>query len=354
MSKIALFKLGELASVSDAINISEDKLRSKAIVGQLALAEKSVQSVGGMCVDNSGNIYVSDDVSHVVLKVTESGNVTVLAGKAGESGNNSALQGVVAADSRLNQPKGLACDNSGNIYVADYGNNQIRAIRNGKVDVYAGNGAGLSGLIDANSDPLQARFDRPSDVAVDFSGVVYVADTNNNAVRKIWGGKVFTMAGGGAGGDAENIAGGKNVVFCNAPSALAVDRRGTVYVCDAGNNKIKKITADGWIYLHSGSGQEGNSLGRESATPAYACEYQGLTYIAVDNYGYQYVTDVAEEGSRLIKVDPNGVPSNVVDFSNVDAAFDIAGVAVSPAGKVFVSMVELDELEDESESESES
>jgi serine/threonine protein kinase, bacterial len=337
MSKVVLFKVSELASAADAISISQAKFDKKAVVADLMLAEKDIQSVGGMCVDNSGNIYVSDDVQHIVLKVTEGGKISVLAGKAGVSGNNGSKQGVPSADARFNQPKGLACDNSGNVYVADYGNNQIRLIRNGKVDVFAGNGAGISGLVDANLDPFQSRFSHPSDVAVDASGIVYVADTDNNAIRKIWGAKVLTIAGGGATADAENIQASKNTPFCDEPVGIAVDRRGTIYVCDKGNNKIKKITANGWIYLHSGSGVAGKDLGRSSSTPAYACEYEGLKYIAVDSYGYQYVTDVAVSGSRLVKVDPNGVPSNVINFENTDVDGGIEGVAVTPAGKVFVS-----------------
>ncbi|MFA7219129.1 MAG: hypothetical protein WC119_01195, partial [Synergistaceae bacterium] len=146
MPKIVLFNLGEsAATAAAAVNITEAGLTSKAVVANLTLAAKSVQSVGGMCVDKSGNIYVSDSEQHVIIKVNESGQISTLAGVAGSSGNNSALQGVAAATARFNQPKGLACDNSGKVYVADYGNNQIRTIYGGKVDVFAGNGAQTAG-----------------------------------------------------------------------------------------------------------------------------------------------------------------------------------------------------------------
>ncbi len=353
MAKVVLFKLGEnVATAASAINVTESGLSSKAIVSSLAIAAKNVESVGGMCVDNSGNIYVSDDQQHVIVKVTESGQITTLAGLAGTSGNNTSLQNVTAANARFNQPKGLACDNSGNIYVADYGNNQIRIIKNGKVSVYAGNGATLSGLVDAAANPLQARFSHPSDVAVDASGVVYVADTDNHAVRKIWGAKVLTIAGDGDSGDLENVAATGAISCFDSPVGIAVDKKGTVFVCDTGNDKIKKITPNGWIYLHSGSGDSGNSLGT-GATKAYTCEYQGPKYIAVDSYGYQYVTDVAATGSRLVKINPNGIPSNIVDFSAATTSDPgVIGVAVSPAGKVFVSITTAADMNSSSSSES--
>lgn len=357
MSKIVLFNLGSQASsAAEALNVTEAGLDSRAIVAKLALASKNVQSVGGMCVDKSGNIYVSDSEQHVIIKVTEEGKINVFAGEAGVSGNNSALQGVSAGDARFNQPKGLACDNSGNIYVADYGNNQIRAIRNGKVDVYAGNGAQTSGLVDSASDPLQARFSHPSDVAVDNSGVVYVADTDNHAVRKIKGGSVLTIAGGGSAADANNVRASSAIPFCDSPEGIAVDARGSIFVCDTGNNIVKKITADGWVYRHSGEGTAGNSLALNSAEPAFECTYNGPKYIAVDAGGYQYLTDVASGGgSRLVKLTPNGVPSNVVDFTDAtDSDPLVVGVAVSPAGKVFVSVnASASEMESSSSSSSE-
>ena len=353
MAKVVLFKLGvQAATASAAINVTESGISSKAIAATNALSAKNVESVGGMCVDNSGNIYVSDDQKHVIVKITESGNVTVVAGLAGTSGNNTALQNVTAANARFNQPKGLACDNSGNIYVADYGNNQIRIIKNGMVSVFAGNGATLSGLVDASANPLQARFSHPSDVAVDASGVVYVADTDNHAVRKIWGATVLTIAGDGSSGDLENVKATGAISCFSSPVGIAVDKKGSIFVCDTGNDKIKKITPNGWIYLHSGSGSSGSSLGT-GTTKAYTCEYQGPKYIAVDSYGYQYITDVAATGSRLVKINPNGIPSNVVDFTAATTSDPgVLGVAVSPAGKVFVSITTAEDINSSSSSSS--
>ena len=345
MPKVVLFKLSEIAgSAAAGVNVTEAALNDKAIVANLALAAKSVQSVGGMCVDKSGNVYVSDDEQHVIMKINESGQINTYAGLAGTSGNNSALQGVAAADARFNQPKGLACDNSGDIYIADYGNNQIRVIKENRVSLLAGNGAQTSGLVDATSDATQARFSHPTGVCVNNSGIVYVTDTDNHAIRKIWGGQVLTIAGGGSSADEANVKASKLVPFCDSPTGIAVDARGSLFICDAGNYQIKKLTQDGWIYRHSGSGNAGHSLALTSTEPAYECEYNDLKYIACDSYGYQYVVDSDAAGyTRLVKVTPIGVPANIVDFHEATTSYaGVEGVAVSPAGKVFVSIT-LDE-----------
>lgn len=358
MPKIVLFKLSEAASTPAAgVNLTEAQLTNKAIVANLALAAKSVQSVGGMCVDRSGNIYVSDDEMHVIMKVNESGKINTLAGLAGTSGNNTGLQKVAAASARFYQPKGLACDKTGNIYVADYGNNQIRKIaQDGYVSVFAGNGARTAGLVDSTFDALQSKFSHPSDVAVDNSGVVYVADTDNHAVRRVWGGNVLTIAGG-ASGDGENVKAtkiaGANALF-SSPTAITVDAKGNIFLADTGNNKIKKITPNGWVYLFSGSGSSGHSLGSGSE-PAYNCTYTALKYMDVDTWGYLYVIDrdTATKYSRLVKVSPFGVPSNIVDLHETTSSYlGITGVAVSPAGKVFVSITTDDERYSSSSSSS--
>ncbi len=345
-----LFKLSESASTAaQGINLTSSRLNQKVVVANLTLAAKSVEYIGGMCTDNSGNIFVTDTMNHVIVKVTESGDVSILAGESGTSGNNSGLQNVSLGNARFNQPMGIACDNSGTLYVADRGNNQIRSISNNRVSVFAGNGGRLSGLVDAARDPLQSRFSHPSDVAVTPSGVVYVADTDNNAIRKIWGGRVLTIAGGGAPADAEDVRASNAIPFCNGPESLAVDRNGTVFVCDTGNNKIKKITQAGWVYLHSGSGDSGTSLALGESDAAYKCEYAGLRYIACDRNGYQYVVDDNGTDSRLVKIDPNGVPANVSVFADaLEANEFVEGVAVSPAAKVFVSV---NVTEEESSSE---
>lgn len=344
------------SSSAAAVNISDAMVTAKTVVGSVTLENKSIQSVGGMCTDYSGNIYVSDTEQSVIFKVTEGGKLNLLAGIAGVPGNNSALQNVPAANARFNGPRGLACDKTGNIYVADTGNNQIRVIKDGKVSVLAGNGLTTSGLVDAASNPLQARFNAPRDVAVDNTGNIYVCDTGNDAIRRITGGNVQTIAGSGGSGDLENVKASKYTDPFNNPFSIAVDAAGNLFVLDTGNSKIKKITPNGWIYLFSGSGIEGTSLGT-GATKAYTCTYQTLTSVKCERNGYLYVVDTGSEtspeSSRLLRINTFGVPSVIRDFSDGSYA-SLAGVAVSPAQKVFVSITAASEKVSSSSSSSSS
>ena len=353
MPKIILNRLSDIASTAAAgINITETEITASAVVADLTLAAKSVQSVGGIAADKSGNVYVSDDEQHVIMKITEDGQINTFAGVAGSSGNNSALQNVAAATARFNQPKGLAVDNTGNVYVADYGNNQIRIIKaDGRVSVLAGNGATTSGLVDAARDPLQARFNNPIDVAIDNSGKIYVCDQGNNAIRKIDGSNVLTIAGGTSSADAENVRASSYIPFCDTPTAIAVDANGTLYVCDAGNYKIKTITPKGWVYLFSGSGSAGNSLGT-GATKQFTCQYNDLRFSSVDRRGNLYVVSYREDGpTRLVKVNRDGVPSDILDFNEATTSRNgVIGVVCTPAQKLFITITTAAEAESSSES----
>ena len=366
MPKVMLIKLSDLEKLpiymsvtADAVNVTNAEIASttvddgksvKQLQGTLGLLVKGATNVGGICCDNSGNMYISDQTQHFIIKVSESGKVNIVAGVAGSSGNNTALQHVAAATARFNTPRGICCDKSGNLYVADSGNNQIRKIsQDGYVSVLAGNGAasgaGGAGLVDSSLNALQSKFSNPTSVAVDNSGAIYVCDTGNHAIRRIKGGNVLTLAGG-ATGDMENVkatnVAGANAIFAS-PNGIAVDANGNIFVMDNGNNKIKKVTPKGWVYLFSGDGTAGRSLGT-APEKAYTCSYGSFPYssVAVDRYGYLYVVDSGNRGAnseRLLKVDPNGVPAVIADFTQATTyRAKMMGVAVSSAQKVFLTI----------------
>lgn len=351
IKEVVVFKLGELAATPSAgVNVTRTILDTKAIVGTLQLNDKGITTASpsiGMCVDKSGNIYLSDYDDQVIVKMTEGGKINHLAGTSGTPGNNAALQNVSGTNALFHDPAGMACDNSGNIYVADRSNNQIRVIKDGKVSVFAGNGAQQAGTVDAAANPLQAKFNNPNDVAVDNSGNVYVADIGSGSIRKIWGAQVLTICGGAV-GDLQNVRatkqGGANGFFTNLNS-IAVDANGNLFTCDSGNRNIKKITPKGWVYLFSGAGTSGKSLGTGDK-PAYTCTYQDIGLVRCDKNGNVYVldggaVDGAAYTSRLIKLNTFGVPSNIVEFHEAgsEAAAGLASFAVSPAGKLFVAVI---------------
>ena len=345
--EVLLFKLSEKATTAAAaLNITDANVATRVVVGSDGLTAKSINSIGGMCTDYSGNIYISDVSQHVIFKISEGGKVNLVAGVPGSSGNNTAKQNVDAATARFNAPRGIAVDKTGNIYVADTGNNQIRIIKGQKVSVLAGSGSRTAGLVDATLNPLQAQFSSPYDVAVDNAGNLIVCDYGNNAIRKISGGQVLTIAGGVA-GDHENVKaskiGGANAIF-RSPTSVAVDAAGMIYVADTGNYKIKKISQKGWVYLHSGSGSTGYTLGTKGVTAAtsqqYTCTYEGPQVIRCDRNGYVYILDsnARTTHSRLLKLNPLGVPAEIADF-NASTIYDgLKGLAISPAMKVFVGV----------------
>ena len=329
-NSIIRLTLSELASTAAlGINLTNADIVAKYEAGPTDLSARGGTSIGGVCTDNSGNIYISDMDEHVILKVNEGGEVSVFAGLSGTSGRNGTLTKVAAGTARFNTPKGIACDNSGRVYVADSANNQIRVIHDGFVSHLAGAGDGSSGQTDGVGGV--ARFNDPTDVCVDPTGVVYVCDKGNNSVRKVTSGTVLTFAGSSS-GDKENVAGTAGDIF-DAPNAIACDNNGELYVCDSGNFKIKRITQSGWVYLFSGSGVQGKVKG----TTAFDGRYNDLIQSDVDTSGNLYVVDNnSGSGSRLIILDKLGVQKIVNDFTGASGYNDeIQGVAVSPAGKLF-------------------
>lgn len=202
----------------------------------------------GVATDIAGNVYVGDSGNSTIRKITPAGVVTTLAGTAGISGSTDAA-GTAA---RFSLPDGIATDSAGNVYVADSGNHTIREITAaGVVSTLAGT-AGSSGSIDAAG--ALARFNSPRGVATDSANNVYVADTNNHTIRKVTpAGVVSTLAGtAGTGGSADGI--GAAARF-NGPNGVATDNASNVYVADTNNNTIRKVTPAGTVTTVAGRAQ---------------------------------------------------------------------------------------------------
>jgi sugar lactone lactonase YvrE len=200
----------------------------------------------GVAVDSAGNVYVADRDNRTIRKVTAAGVVTTLAGTAGMAGS---ADGTGAA-ARFTMPSGVAVDSAGNVYITDAFNSTIRKVTaTGAVTTLAGT-AGLFGSADGTG--VAARFNNPAGVAVDSAGNVYVADLFNHAIRKITaGGVVTTLAGAaGMGGSADGT--GAAARF-NVPSGVAVDNPGNIYVSDAGNSTIRKVTPIGATTTFAGT-----------------------------------------------------------------------------------------------------
>ncbi len=189
-------------------------------------------SPAGIVGDASGNVYVADNATNLIKKITPKGVITTIAG----NGTRGQVNGSGASAS-FNQPEALAIDSTGNLYVADAGNNMIRKITSaGVVTTLAGSGTAGA----ANGVGTAASFNGPAGVAVDTKGNVYVGDSNNNLVRKIApDGTVTTLAGSGTQGAGNGAL--TTATFYN-PQGVAVDQYFKVYVVDTGNSLIRMIT----------------------------------------------------------------------------------------------------------------
>jgi sugar lactone lactonase YvrE len=282
--------------VADLENNKIRKITSEQVVTTLAGSgtRGSVDATGtlasfnrphGVAVDASGNVYVADEYNNKIRKITPAGVVTTLAG-SGDFGSIDDT-GTLAS---FNAPNDVAVDASGNVYVADTYNHKIRKITPvGVVTTLAG--SGTTGSIDATG--TSASFYYPSGVAVDASGIVYVGDTWNNKIRKITpGGVVTTFAGSGTTGSMDVT--GTSASF-NYPWGVAVDVSGNVYVADQNNNKIRKITSAQMVTTLAGSGTSGSV----DATGTSA-SFRYPSGVAVDALGNVYIADELNNKIRKI------------------------------------------------------
>jgi len=353
--RLALSDAGATAALG--VNLTNAEITSKTEAGAQGLLVRGSLGVTGICHDYSGNIYVTDLYTHSILKIDEGGRISIFAGHPGESGDTLATTDIRTA--RFNDPRGIACDRSGNIFVADTGNNKIKVINDRGVSLLAGSTSGMT-----DGAGTSAQFKTPYDVAVDHAGRVYVADTGNHAVRKIDNnGYVTTLAGSGSAGDGENVRGSNTIATFSSPQALSVDRQGDVLVLDTGNYKIKKIVSRGWVYLLSGNGFTGVGLGSgptaalPTQTWSYTCNYNELISCDVDESGNLYVIDQGNDSypvSRLIKVDDNGRPGVIADFNGTLSDRYVDGVACTPGQKLLVTISSTNEDLSSSESSSSS
>ena len=259
-----------------------------------------------VALDKSENLFVADTGNSLIRKITPAGVVTTFAGSPDYQGYFDGTGGAAM----FNAPQGIAVDASGNVYVADTGNSAIRIISvDGVVSTYAGNGQ--TGSADGHN--YQARFNQPSGLAIDKSGNLYVADTANDTIRKIAAdGTVSTLAGMPGISGYEDGAGA--TALLNHPTGLALDSAGNLYVADTGNETIRVITPPGVVSTLAGLPTVAGLLDGSGAN-AWFNQPKNL---AVDASGNVYVTDAANAAIR--KVTTTGIVSTfIVTTTNTTA-----------------------------------
>ena len=290
-----------------------------------AANEPTFNSPTGLVLDAAGNLYVADYGNNEIRKIATDGTVSTFAGNG--------TQGVINASDTLatfNEPAGITIDAAGNLYVADSGNNLIRKISATRAVTTLAGGDTTGFAI--NGTGINASFFDPLSVAADASGNIYVADAGDNQIRKVTSGGAVTTFAGNA--DTTNAV----ALFTN-PTGLARDAAGNIFVAGYLTNTILKITPDGTIATLAGTGQPGATNG-----PGNTATFYFPNSVAVDAADNVYVADGVNNLIR--KVTPDGTVSTLAgngtagatDSTGTAASFDgPAGLAVDAAGNVYVA-----------------
>ena len=300
----------------------------------------------GVALDNSGTLYIA--AGNMIRTVDANGRIRILAGTGVQGYSGDKGPSIYA---ELNSPTALAIDGSGNLFVADTGNNCVREITpHQEITTVAGTGtAGNSG---DNGAATSAELDHPRGVTVDGAGDLFIADTGNNVVRKVSGGTISRYAGKGTAGFSGD-SGSATSAELSSPWGVAVDGSGNLYVADLVNHRIRMVIPPGaagsaTITTYAGNGTAGYSgdggapLSAELSSPAaVVLDGAGNLYISdTDNATVRMVTPpVGKSKGSISTFAGTGVGGFSVDGSAVGSAQlgQPVGIAMSSSGDVFIA-----------------
>jgi subtilase family serine protease len=293
----------------------------------------------GVAVDGAGNLFIADTFNARIRKVTPAGAISTVAGNGtrGFTGD-----GGPATSAELRLPGGVAVDSVGDLFIADETNNRIRKVTAaGAISTVAGNGTpGFSG---DGGPATSAELFEPGGLAVDSGGNLFIADSMNNRIRKVTpAGTISTVAGNGVegfGGDGQPAI----VAELNQPNGVAIDSAGNLFIADLANNRIRKVTPAGTISTVAGNGTPGFS---GDGGPATSAELFSPWDVAVDGAGNLFIADAFNDCIR--KVTPGGTIGTVAGngtpgFSGDGGLSTLAelrmpeAVAVDGAGNLFIA-----------------
>jgi sugar lactone lactonase YvrE len=294
----------------------------------------SFNNPSGVARDASGNLYVADFGNNTIRKIAPDGTVTTVAGLAGVAGSANGL----GAAARFNSPFGIAVDGTGNIFVTDFGNRTIRKISpSGLVSTLAG---AVGSTNSVNGIGSEAHFRSPRSLAIGTNNNIYVTDTSDETIRQITpNGTVTTFAGSsGTQGSADKKG---TAASFTLPIGIAADAAGNLYVADTGNHTIRKITVD--ANVSTLAGLAGDS-GADDGTNGTA-RFRSPNSLVVDGHGTVFVADTFNDTIR--KITPAGVVTTLVgsagkagdvDSTNTVARFQSPiGIVVDENTNLFVA-----------------
>ncbi len=205
--------------------------------------QTDLKSPQGICLGQSGNLYIVDTANHRVLLVPPEGVVSTAAGNgaAGSGGD-----GGPASLAQLNQPTACAVDTAGELYIADTYNHRIRKVDASGV-IFTVAGTGIAGYEGDEGPAVSARLNTPRGVTVDDNGNIYISDTGNNAIRQVTpDGAIHTIAGTGAAGFAGD-GGTALSASVSTPAGIVLDGSGDLYFADSNNSRVRELVPTGVI-----------------------------------------------------------------------------------------------------------
>lgn len=257
----------------------------------------TLNSPHGLAVDGGGNLYIADTLNSVIRRVAAStGVIATVAGNgtAGFSGN-----GTRAIHAELNDPEGVAVDASGNLYIADTQNNIVRLVTasNGIISAYAGNR--FAGYKGDGGPATSARLNLPEGVALDSAGDLYIADTFNSVIRLVNAstGIITTAAGDGSAGYSGD-GGPATAASLDHPAAVAIDGAGNLYIPDQYNFVIRLVKSGGTISTIAGN--TFSSYGGDGGSATGAQMYEPMGAVAVDSSGNLIISDSGNNAVRRV------------------------------------------------------
>jgi hypothetical protein len=254
----------------------------------------------GVAYDSSGDLFIADSARNQVFEISIGGTITVVVGD-GTQGFSGDTGPATAAE--LNSPTSVAVGADGTLYVADTGNNRIRAVQSGAITTFAGTGTrGYSG---DNGPATSASLNHPVALALDSTGAVLVCDQDNGRVRRISAGQITTIAGTGVQGFAGD-AGPATAAQLNEPSGVVATSDGRIFIADTANQRIRVISTGGTISTYAGTGL-GGSAGDNG--PAIAAQLNRPTGLALDAANDLLIADL--DNHRLRSIASGGIITTI-------------------------------------------
>ncbi len=283
-----------------------------------------MQSPDTVVVDSKGNFYFSDVLNSAVRVVNTSTRVISTFAGSQSQGTGFSGDGGAATASALNRPAGIFFDTAGNMYIADGGNERIREVTASTGIINTIVGDGQQGYLPVGGAALSAHLDGPRQIAVAANGDIYFADSFNNQIRKVSAGVISLVAGSpaalygyfGDGGLATNA-------LLNDPTGIALDSAGNLYICDTFNHVIRMVTPDGIIHTIAGSTTGPTPGYSGDGGPALSALFNAPASVIVDSAGNLYVCDYGNDIVR--KLTPSSAPSGPPPTPSIKGVISASG-----------------------------